>query len=502
MILLLSIITTFGSIILLFGISLMFLAIFNIFRHKSYKINIHNTPKFSLIIPAHNEEDVIERTIKCFLNTDYPINKKELIIINDGSHDSTKSIVSKYATHIINNGKIFEQNPWEINNGLFNLGKEGNEIDNINKKKQCKIILINRTSGGKGKSYALNEGIKLSSGEILLFIDADIQFKKDIFHRAALHFSNPNVSGLAGCVDVKEHKYNILNGLIQFEYVIGQQILRRGFNVLGVHYIIPGGCAFIRKSIIQKVGGGYSHDTLAEDTDMTWNILTESKGEIRFDPNIRVLADEPSSILGLWNQRVRWSRGNIQVTYKHRHKIGKRSYGKSMHIFFPFWITSQLLPFGFILSSIGVLFATYFNIRLHSFHYIGEFLAITFFITLIIGTVLSKGKAFWGGLFTPGIPILIFFTVFLFYPHGINGLLTNMHIQRYSALVNLFLGIWVLISIPGTYLCNYISKYIPMLGKFLQVFVFGYWMFLITTIIQGYILEFTKKENIWIRTQR
>ena len=468
-----------GYIVLFFGIFLMLLAVFNIFRHKSYKLAGHNHPTFSLIVPSHNEEDVIERTIKSFLATTYDDDKKEMIIVNDGSTDNTRSIAEKYASRIINED-----------------GKKTEIIKNNLKS----IVLINRSVGGKGKSYVSNNGIKHAKGEILLFIDADIQIHKNIFEMAARHFVNKNVGAVAGYVEVKRHK-NFLNKLIDFEYIIGQQLLRRGFNVMGVHYIIPGGCAFIRKDIVNKLGG-YAHDTLAEDTDLTWKILLETKKDIRFDPNIKVIADEPSTLQSLWNQRVRWGRGNIQVTWKHKDKVGKLKYGKCTTLAYPFWLASLILPFAFLLSAGGVILSEVTNTNYSIFALLGTFLAVSFYAVVIAGTILNKGKSFLGGLLTPGIPILISFTAMIIWKDGIVGMMNFIGLANYSVVVSSILGMWILIAIPGTYLSNYIGKKNKLAGEILQIVIFGYWMFLITTILQGYAMELLKKENKWNRTIR
>ena len=60
----------------------------------------------SLIIPCHNEEEVIERTIHAFAATTYPLDKKEVIIINDGSTDHTEECVRRYAYTVINEGNV------------------------------------------------------------------------------------------------------------------------------------------------------------------------------------------------------------------------------------------------------------------------------------------------------------------------------------------------------------------------------------------------------------
>ena len=67
-----------GYVVLFFGIGTMFLALFNKAKFKTYKIDPNYRPKFTFLTPAYNEEQFIERTIKAFLNTTYPVKLKRL----------------------------------------------------------------------------------------------------------------------------------------------------------------------------------------------------------------------------------------------------------------------------------------------------------------------------------------------------------------------------------------------------------------------------------------
>jgi cellulose synthase/poly-beta-1,6-N-acetylglucosamine synthase-like glycosyltransferase len=468
-----------GYLILFFGMFLMFISIFNVLKVRTYRFDENYRPAFSLVVPAHNEEQVIERTIRKFLRTRYPEDKKEMIVINDGSADKTKEIVSRYASRIVN----ADTKQMTYNRVPF----KG-------------ITLVNRESGGHGKAYALNEGMKYAKGEIFFFTDADVQLSRNAFLRAARHFGDKRVGAVAGYVKV-EGKKSFLNKLLDFEYVTGQKILRRGFNVLGVHYIVPGGCAIIRREVLDKVGE-YKADTLAEDTDMSWRIMTDTTRQIHFDPSIVVSADEPTSLISLWNQRVRWTRGNIEVTWKNRDKVGKKRYGHGLTWVYPFWISSMILPAAFILSACGLILATTFNISLLLLPFFGKFLGVMFYFSWIVGVILNRGKSWLAGLMTPGIPLLLSLTTMFAWDNGISGLMNYIGLTQFSTITGLIIGMWVLIAIPGTYLCIRIARNHPRLGSALQIGVFGYWMLLIAGIFQGYVAEFMKKDRVWIRTVR
>ncbi len=468
-----------GYIVIILLLFLMCLAPLNKLRYRNFKPDKSYEPTFSLIVPAHNEEDVIARTIEQFLKTDYPSDKKEIIVVNDGSKDRTQEIVQKYASKI-------------IDSDTGNIQMANSNFKNV--------ILVNRKVGGKGKAYVVNDGRKYSCGEILFFIDADVQLTENVFSIAAGHFSNGKVGAVAGYVEVSEKKA-ILNKFVDFESATAQKITRRGFDTIGVHYIIPGGCAIFRKEVVDQVGG-YQHDTLAEDTDITWRIATETKVDIHFDPSIVVIADEPTTFMGLWNQRVRWARGNISVTLKHKNKIGKRRFGKAATIGYPFWLAIVAAPLAFIFTSLGLILGILLNVNMTLISTLGRFVPFAFLGTLIGGIAVNKGKSWFGGFMSPGVPLLIALFSNLFYSDGIKGLLTTFGYASYASLVGLLFVFWIFLSVPGTWLSLRISKKHPKLADFLQLGLFGYWILLISSVLYGYFKELRREDMVWIRTER
>ncbi|MGD6809465.1 MAG: glycosyltransferase [Candidatus Bathyarchaeia archaeon] len=468
-----------GYIVIVFILVLMLLAPFNKLRYRHVHFDETYRPTFSLIVLAYNEEEVIERTIRFFLKTDYPDDKKEIIIVNDGSKDKTGEIAEKYAAKII-----------QAETGSTQLTFSGNK----------NVTLVNRKIGGRGKAYVANEGRKYASGEILFFIDADVRLTKDVFKKAARHFNDEKVGAVAGYVEVFE-KDEALNPFVDFESATAQKIVRLGYDTMGIHYIIPGGCAIFRKNVIEKLGG-YQHDTLAEDTDITWRISTESDVSIHFDPSIIVVADEPTSLTGLWNQRVRWARGNFAVTLKHKGKIGKPKYHKAATIGYPFWLSNIIAPLTFIFVSIALILNSLFYINSAFISSFGRFLTFSFFFILAAGIIVNKGRSWFGGLLAPGIPLLIYLLSNIFDPAGIVGILDNFGYFYCARLVGYFFAFWLFFSVAGTWFSLKIYKSHPRTATFLQLGFFGYWILLVSAVLYGYYTELAKKEMVWIRTER
>ncbi len=468
-----------GYAVIFLILVLMCLAPLNKLRYRGVTFDATYEPTFSLIVPAHNEEKVIGRTIELFLKTDYPSDKKEIIIVNDGSKDKTREITAKYASKIIDS----ETGSIQTTNSSFK-----------------NVILVNRKVGGKGKAYVANDGRKHSSGKILFFIDADVRLTKNVFSMAARHFKDENVGAVAGYVSVSEKK-EMLNKFVDFESATAQKIMRRGFDTIGIHYIIPGGCAIFRREVVDAVGG-YQNDTLAEDTDITWRIATETNVSIHFDPSIVVIADEPTTLVGLWNQRVRWARGNLGVTLKHKNKIGKRRYHKAATVGYPFWAANIAAPLTFIFESLGLILASLLNVESPLVSTLGRFLTFSFLFIVGAGIIVNKGRSWFGGLLAPGVPLLLLLVANMFHPDGVIGIVDSVGYPAYSSIVGFVFIFWLFFSVFGTWLSLKISKSHPKLANFLQLGLFGYWILLVSCVLYGYFKELRKDDMVWIRTER
>lgn len=472
----------FGYAMIAIIVFLMMLSVFNKlrYRYSGYKFDDNYRPTFSVIVPAYNEGKVIGRTIRAFLKTSYPTDKKEIIIVNDGSTDETRRIAEKYASKIINS----ETQDFFYRKGGFE-----------------DVILVNRKIGGKGKSHVLNDGRKFSTGKILLIIDADVQLSREIFEKAARHFVDERVGSVAGYISVSEKKGQILNEFVNFECSLAQKVMRLGFDTLGIHYIVPGGCGFFRRNVLNTVGD-YEGDTLAEDTDMTFRIMTETKKKIHFDPSISVEADEPTTLSSLWNQRIRWARGNFGVTRKHFRKVGKAIYGKAVTYGYPFWIASIIIPLTFLITTLGLLTNSVLKIDITPIAVLGRILAYVFIGIWGIGVIINKGRSWFAGLISPGIPMLITMFASLIWPHGIEDMVAFFGYSSYTSDVSFVVLSWIVLALVLSYSVMLLSKKHPKIANFIQLGLFGYWIVLVICGLVGYAKELKGDKQIWIRTVR
>ncbi len=477
----LSIVIYSAYAVVFIGVLASLLAFLNKIKHSRYFLDESYRPKVSFIVPAYNEGQFIEKTIKKYLETTYPENLKEMIVVNDGSTDRTREIAERYACRIVDA---------ETGKAIVVKGRKGN------------VTLVNRKEGGKGKSYALNDGIRFAKGDVYLITDGDIEISPDIFEKGVKHFADSEVGVVIGFASVKKsRKRRVITDFIDYEYESTQNLHRRGYNVLGAHYIVPGGMSFFRKGVIEGLGC-YSARTLAEDTDLSFDILMKTKWKIRYDVSVRVWSNEPRKLRDLWNQRVRWARGNMQVTWLHRHKVGRPRYGMAATLLYPFWFANIILPIAFIVSTSGLLFSMLSGINIPHPGFLKAMLTFSFFGVWLIASILQRFRSSFAGLVSPGFFMLLGFYSFLFFDKGVIGLFEYAGIPAMGNLMASMLSVWLFISIPGTYLSLKVSDRNERLGQLLQFGVFGYWMFLITAAFHGYVMEIMGKERKWIKTRK
>lgn len=233
-------------------------------------------PLVSILIPARNEEQDITDTVQAIFTTEYP--NIEVIVINDASTDNTLAIL------------------WELQTEYPAL-RVLNLITNL------------------GKANALNHALPMTSGEIILTIDADSMLDPWAIHWAVWHFEKfPRVGAVTGNPRVR-NRTSLLAKIQTAEYssVIG--LIKRTQRLVGKVMTVSGVIAAWRKRALVEVGG-WSTDMITDDIDMTWK-LEKKFWDIRYEANMLCWMLVPETLSGLWRQRKRWAQGGMEVIRKH-----------------------------------------------------------------------------------------------------------------------------------------------------------------------------------------
>jgi len=163
----------------------------------------------------------------------------------------------------------------------------------------------------------------MSSGEIIIALDADTIIDHDAIPLLVSRFKDENVAAVSGNVKVG-NIHNMITKWQHIEYVVGFNLERRAFSMLNCVTVVPGALGAWRKDIVAKCGY-FKEDTLAEDTDTTLNILKNGY-KIKFEEKAYAYTESPADIRSLLKQRYRWSYGTLQCLWKHREMLFNRKY--------------------------------------------------------------------------------------------------------------------------------------------------------------------------------
>jgi cellulose synthase/poly-beta-1,6-N-acetylglucosamine synthase-like glycosyltransferase len=234
----------------------------------------------TVLIPAFNEEKVIERAVATVLaSTDVRI---EVIVIDDGSSDKTGETVTA----------AFGTDP--------------------------RVRLLTLENGGKAR--ALNKGLELATGEIVIALDADTRFEPTTIARLARWFDDASIGAVAGNARVG-NRVNLVTRWQALEYISAQNLERRAFARLSAITVVPGAVGAWRRAAIAQAGG-YPADTLAEDQDLT--IAIQRQGwRVTYDQYAVAWTEAPEGFRALAKQRFRWAYGTLQCLWKHGSLIRK-----------------------------------------------------------------------------------------------------------------------------------------------------------------------------------
>lgn len=288
-------------------------------RYKKYAqdliTNEEEYPTVSILIPAHNEEVVIKETIKSMIRLNYPKDKLEVIIINDNSSDNTGKIVEEYSA----------------------------------KYPFIKGVHTKPPHAGKGKSGALNKGLKASTGEMIVVYDADNTPEPDAIYYLAMGLKkDPKAGALVGKFRVSNANQNLLTRLINLETLTFQWLAQGGRWFWFKMATIPGTNFAIRRSILEKLDG-WDEQALSEDTELSIRVYNLGY-YIRFFPMAITWEQEPETLRVWWKQRIRWARGNIYVITKYAFQLRSMK-NKKVFIDLYYFLFTYFLFFGGILLS-------------------------------------------------------------------------------------------------------------------------------------------------------
>ncbi|BCN29940.1 glycosyltransferase [Anaeromicropila herbilytica] len=271
---------------------LMFLNIFLSIGGFLYIIKIQKTdghiplkeyPMVSVMVPAHNESIVIRKTVLALLEFDYPVDRYEIIVINDNSTDDSAKVLKE-----------------------IQIGHP-----------ERKLIVINTDSvvGGKGKSNALNIALSVASGSVIAIYDADNTPAPNALSILVENLmQDEKLGAVIGKFRTRNRNASLLTRFVNIETLAYQCMNQAGRYFFFKLCTIPGTNFVIRRSIIDKMGG-WDTKALSEDTEISFRLYRMGY-YIKFVPLAVTWEQEPQLLKQWFKQRTRWAKGNIYVLLK------------------------------------------------------------------------------------------------------------------------------------------------------------------------------------------
>jgi cellulose synthase/poly-beta-1,6-N-acetylglucosamine synthase-like glycosyltransferase len=333
-------------------------------------------------------------------------------------------------------------------------------------------------------------------------------FEPDSLRLLTRHLADGRVGAVTAYIKEGSRPGNYLTRFIGYEYVTAQAAARRAQNVLGVLACLAGGAQLHTRANLVALGGRIDTSSLAEDTVTTFETQLNGR-RVVFEPHATVWAEEPGTLTGLWKQRLRWARGNVQVTRRYwrlwfrpsrRHGLGGVSFGL-------FWFCLFLQPVFMIVSSAALL-ALYFGglgrVWL-AFHLLWIINAATYGFITVFALLIdpATGRRCWRqAIMFPGL-INLAIIVYSCFPRpfapAVHGAPSWLIVGVYAWLTLSMGAAWLAKALEP---CRVGRLRVGRLLSPVLVYLAGYGSVLCACTFTSYLLELRRAEARWEKTEK
>jgi cellulose synthase/poly-beta-1,6-N-acetylglucosamine synthase-like glycosyltransferase len=433
-------------------------------------------PRVTVQLPIFNEQFVIDRLIEAVCSMDYPWEKLEIQVLDDSTDETQQvaaDIVARYAA----------------------LGHP--------------IEYIHRTNRYGFKAGALDAGLKVAKGEYVAIFDADFVPPTDWLMKVVHHFAEPEIGMVQTRWTHLNRNYSLLT---QIEAILldGHFVLEHGARYRTGDFFNFNGTAGMWRIQAITDGGGWQHDTLTEDTDLSYR--SQLAGwKFKYLPDIECPAELPIEMTAFKTQQARWAKGLIQTSIKMLPKIFRSDvprrikieavYHLTANLSYPLMVvmSALLVPamicrfyqgwFQMLLIDVPLFAASSFSIavfyvmsqrELFPKTWMKTFLYLPFLMALGIGLTVTNTKAVMEALF--GIK-----SAFVRTPkYRVAKKGEKSQAAKYrkrlvlAPWIELLLGAWFFLAILYTF-----SNHNYFTAPFLILFVIGYWYTGLMSLLQG-----------------
>jgi len=300
-------------------------------------------PFVSVIIPVHNEELVIERRINNILESSFPKSKLELIVVDSGSKDKTRSIIEE---------------------------------------KFAETVTLLKEEQRRGKAHAINLALSVCRGDIVVITDGPTLYQKDTILQLVSSLRNPYVGGVSALYIVPNANENQLTASEQKFWSYKDKIRILESRVYSTSWLSGEACAF-KKKIVMRL----DEDTLADDSNVALQII--SKGyRVVVNENSNFTEKSPSEFYDYIKIKSRRVLGGLIETSRFKFFLFNRKYAHFGLIIFPYrFFTQFITPIALYIAAIlsipaAIEFSTLF----------GSYLVLLIGICVLIMGLLFRNK--------------------------------------------------------------------------------------------------------------
>ncbi|MEK5067040.1 glycosyltransferase family 2 protein [Sporosarcina sp. FSL K6-1508] len=262
--------------------------------YRNVKINPDYTPGVSIIIPCFNEEEWIQRTIISCMNQDYPIDKLEVIVVDDQSTDRTVEQIYK---------------------AVEGLNKEA---EHYLTKDRLHVHVLKENGG---KRVALVQGVEMAQHDLVVFVDSDSFLEPNAIINLVQPFQDPKMGGVAGRTDVENKYTNFITKLQTVRYYIAFRVMKAAESYFDCVTCLSGPLSCYRKELIVKHTDAWLNQkflgqpaTFGDDRSMTNYILKTHRTGYQDKAVCSTIV--PSRIGVFLKQQMRWKRSWLRESLR------------------------------------------------------------------------------------------------------------------------------------------------------------------------------------------
>ena len=253
-----------------------------------------NAPSLTVVIPAYNEGAMVEKTIDSVAAADYPHDRLEIFVVDDGSRDDTWVYISRAA------------------------------------KRHPGLVTAIRFPENRGKRAALATGFRRARGEVLVTIDSDSIIECDTLRAIAGPFHDPRVGAAAGRVSVYNRREGLIPRMLHVRFILSFDFLRATESTYRTVYCCPGALAGYRASVVREVLPQWETQTFlglactfGEDRALT-NYILQAGYDSVYQRSAVVHTIVPTSYRKLSKMLLRWDRSYVREELRLARILWKR----------------------------------------------------------------------------------------------------------------------------------------------------------------------------------